>query len=469
MTDRSSGSLRVVILAAGRGTRMQSARSKVMHEVGGLPMIEHLLRAAGEACPGTPLVVASAGQADLLAYLEGRAEAAVQARATGTGGALMAALPKLAAETSVLVLAGDMPLLRAATMERLVQTFRRAPVGAVVLTAVASDSRGFGRISRGADGRLLEIVEAADEPARPGPVEVNCGAYVFAVAAVEEALLRLPDENSQGELYLSWVPQSIAGGAVTVAVEDLAEALQVNDRVQLAAAEAAMRERTLQRLMLSGVTVTDPAATWVDCEVTVGRDTVIHPGTLLLGRTRIGSECVLGPFAELRDCEVGDRCQVGRSHLRGCKLDSGVDVGPFNRVRPGTELGSMSHLGTFNEVVRSRVGAGSQIPHLSYVGDSDLGDDVNVGAGSITANWDGENKQRTVVEDGARLGSDTILVAPVRVGRRSYTAAGSVVTSDVPAGALAVSRAPQRNILGWVARRRPGARPVAEIRAEEGG
>jgi len=458
--------IKVVVLAAGRGTRMASARSKVMHEVGGLPMIEHLLRLAREVGAGDPVVVASPAQTDLLTYLQGRAEVALQASPTGTGGAFLAAIPLLPRTAPVLVLAGDMPLLRAASLERLAEAFRDSSAGASVLTSTMADPTGFGRISRRPDGTLRAIVEEADGPAVAGPAEVNLGAYVFDLPAVERALRGLPTDNAQGELYLSWAPQAMEAGAVTVAAQDQLEGLQVNDRVQLAAVEAVMRTRTLRRLMLSGVTVVDPGATWVDCDVRVGVDTVIHPGTVLGGQTTIGSECVLGPFAELHDCEVGDRCQVGRSHLRGCKLDPGVDVGPFNRVRHGSELGPDSHLGTFNEVVRSRVGAGSQIPHLSYVGDSELGEDVNVGAGSITANWDGERKHRTVIEDGARLGSDTILVAPIRVGSRGYTAAGSVVTSDVPAGALAVARAPQRNILGWVARRRPRARPVAEVRGE---
>ncbi len=467
MPERLSAGVKVVVLAAGRGTRMASSRSKVMHEVGGLPMIEHLLRLAREVGTGAPLVVASPSQADLLSYLDGRAEVAIQPSPTGTGGALLAAVPLLLRESPVLVLAGDMPLLRAATLDRLAKAFGDSSAGAAVLTSTMADPSGFGRILRRPEGTLLAIVEEADAPVLAGPAEVNLGAYVFDLAAVERVLRKLPTDNAKGELYLSWAPQAIEAGAVTVAAPDPQEGLQVNDRVQLAAVEAAMRARTLSRLMLSGVTVIDPGATWVDCDVQVGADTVIHPGTVLGGQTTVGSECVLGPFAELHDCQVGDRCQVGRSHLRGCKLDSGVDVGPFNRVRHGSEMGPGSHLGTFNEVVRSRVGAGSQIPHLSYVGDSELGEDVNVGAGSITANWDGQRKHRTVIEDGARLGSDTILVAPIRVGRRGYTAAGSVVTTDVPEGALAVARAPQRNILGWVARRRPGARTVADVRGEE--
>jgi bifunctional UDP-N-acetylglucosamine pyrophosphorylase/glucosamine-1-phosphate N-acetyltransferase len=254
----------------------------------------------------------------------------------------------------------------------------------------------------------------------------------------------------------------VAGGAVTVEATDPDEAIQVNDRVQLAQAEAALRRRTLRRLMLAGVTVTDPSATWVDCDVEVGADTVIAPGTVIRGKSRIGSDCVIGPFAELEDVEIGNGCRIGRSHLSGCKLADGVDVGPFNRVRPDSEMGPKTHLGTFTEVVRSRVGEGSQIPHLSYVGDAEVGRDVNYGAGSITANWDGQMKHRTVIADGARLGSGTILVAPVEVGEGAYTGAGSIVTNDVPQGSLAVARARQRNILGWVARRRAQATNATE-------
>jgi bifunctional UDP-N-acetylglucosamine pyrophosphorylase/glucosamine-1-phosphate N-acetyltransferase len=465
LAERSGA--RAVILAAGRGTRMVSSQAKVLHPVGGLPIIEHVIRAAREGCQREPLVVTSSELPELEAYLRGRVETVRQKRPIGTGDALLAARSALHGESAVMVLSGDLPLLRGSSVATLLASFAASSAGAVLLTSVAADPAGFGRIVRRVDGRLAEIVEAADDQVREGAVEVNTGAYILQLPEAWDALARLAADTTRGELYLSWVPQVIEGGAETVPLTDPTESMQVNDRVQLAAAEAVMRDRTLHRLMLSGVTVTDPSATWVDCEVEVGSDTVIHPGTVIRGQTTVGSGCVLGPFAELHDCEVGDQCRIGRAHLSGCKLELGVDIGPFNRVRPGSDLGPHSHLGTFTEVVRSTIGAGSQVPHLSYVGDSELGEDVNVGAGSITANWDGEAKHRTVIEAGARLGSDTVLVAPVKVGRKAYTAAGSVVTSDVPEGALAVSRARQRNVEGWVARSRPGSRHVAEVRAEE--
>lgn len=434
---------------------MHSRTPKVLHQVGGVSMLEHSLRAAESATSRPPiLVVRELEDAAGLALGE-RAQLVVQSQQGGTAAALAEAQGALAGESVALVLPADMPLLSSGSLTRLLEALAGSQAGAAVLTASVREARGYGRVVRSPGGGLSKIVEDADEPWDGSPAEVNLGAYAFALPDLWEALARLTGDNAQGELYLSWIPQMVAGGAVTIEVSDPEEAIQVNDRVQLAAAEAALRGRTLRRLMLSGVTVVDPGATWIDCDVEVGEDTVIAPGTVIRGRSRIGSECVIGPFAELEDVELGSGCRVGRSHLSGCKLADGVDIGPFNRVRPETVMGPMSHLGTFTEVVRSRVGEGTQIPHLSYVGDAELGRDVNVGAGSITANWDGQMKHRTVIKDGTRLGSSTVLVAPVEVGEDAYTGAGSVITSDVPAGSLAVSRSRQRNVLGWVARRRP--------------
>lgn len=433
---------------------MRSRLPKVLHHVGGISMLEHSLRAAEAATSRPPiLVVRELEDAGGLA-LDERAQLVVQPEPGGTAAALVEARDALAGESVVLVLPADLPLLSGRTLTRLLEALAGSQAGASVLTAVVSEARGYGRVVRSPGGGLSKIVEDADEPWDGSPAEVNVGAYAFALPGLWEALARLTADNAQGELYLSWIPQMVAGGAVTIEVGDAEEAIQVNDRVQLAAAEAALRSRTLRRLMLSGVTVVDPGATWIDCDVEVGEDTVIAPGTVIRGRSRIGPNCVIGPFAELEDVEVGSDCRVGRSHLSGCKLADGVDIGPFNRVRPETVIGPMSHLGTFTELVRSRVGEGTQVPHLSYVGDAELGRDVNVGAGSITANWDGQIKHRTVIGDGARLGSSTVLVAPVEVGEGAYTAAGSVITNEVPAGSLAVSRGRQRNVLGWVARRR---------------
>lgn len=433
---------------------MHSRTPKVLHQVGGVSMLEHSLRAAESATSRPPIVVVRELEDAAGLTLGERAQLVVQSYPGGTAAALAEAQRALAGESLALVLPADMPLLSSGSLTRLLEALEGSQAGAAVLTATVREARGYGRIVRSPSGGLGKIVEDADEPWDGAPAEVNLGAYAFALPDLWEALGRLTADNAQGELYLSWIPQLVAGGAVTIEVADPEEAIQVNDRVQLAAAEAAMRSRTLRRLMLSGVTVIDPGATWIDCDVEVGEDSQIAPGTVIRGRSRIGSNCLIGPFAELEDVELGSGCRVGRSHLSGCKLADGVDIGPFNRVRPETVMGPMSHLGTFTEVVRSRVGESTQIPHLSYVGDAELGRDVNVGAGSITANWDGQIKHRTLVRDGTRLGSSTVLVAPVEVGEGAYTGAGSVITSDVPAGSLAISRGRQRNILGWVARRR---------------
>ncbi len=439
---------------------MRSRLPKVLHPVGGLPLLEHSLRLALEAVGGTPLVVIPEQGAEPLRELLGeRAETVVQPEPRGTGDALERALGVLPDVQVVLALPADMPLLPAAALRSLLQAREGVGAGAAMLTVVRADAGGFGRVERTPAGRFLRVVEEADQPWDGLPAEVNCGAYALRVGPAREALARLGPDNAQGERYLSWLPQLIEGEVVTVDLGEAELAVQVNDRLQLAEAEALMRRRTLERLMRSGVTVVDPAATWVDCEVEVGEDTTLHPGTVLRGRTRIGAGCQIGPFAEMEDVEVGEGCRVGRAHLCGCKLGAGVEVGPFNRVRPQSTLGPRSHLGTFTEVVRTTIGESTQVPHLSYLGDAELGADVNVGAGSITANWDGHEKHRTVVEDGARLGSDTILVAPVRVGEGAYTGAGSVITGDVPAQALGVARARQRNLPDYARRaRRQGQR-----------
>ena len=446
---------------------MVSARTKALHTVGGLPMVEHLLRAAAGLSPALPLVITAPDQAELDEFLNGRAEVAHQPEPRGSGDALLAARTQLEGDGSFVVVPVDMPLLTAGTLRRLWEAGSATREKGVLLTCFTETPQGYGQVRRGADGEVAEIVEWADGPAVAARVEVSCGVYLFPQPGVWSALERVTTDNSQGERYLSWAPQLLPGGCRTVELEDISEMLQVNDRLQLAEAERAMRQRTLRRLMVGGVTVRDPGSTWVDCDVEVGQDTVLEPATVLRGRVRVWSGCQIGPFAELVDCQLGDGCRVERSQLRLCSLREGVQVGPFNRVRPGTELREGSHLGTFTEVVRSSIGPGSQVPHLSYVGDAELDADVNIGAGSIIANWDGLAKHRTVVGEGARIGSDTVLVAPVSVGRRAYTGAGSVITKDVPAGALAVSRGTQRNLEGWVERHRAGARPVAEVQAEE--
>ncbi|HUY96859.1 MAG TPA: bifunctional UDP-N-acetylglucosamine diphosphorylase/glucosamine-1-phosphate N-acetyltransferase GlmU [Verrucomicrobiae bacterium] len=463
---------RVVILAAGRGTRMRSQLPKVLHPACGLPLIDWVLEAARDAGPLPPVVVVAPGAQALRQHLEGRATVVEQPEPRGTGDAVRAARPLLAGDDPVVVLYGDVPLLRSETVRRLLDRFEAGGVDAVLLTAMTADPTGYGRVLRDPEGAFVRVVEEPDLPALPRPdpgpgptVEVNTGAYVFAPAALWDALDRLGSDNAQQEIYLTDAPARL-GRVATVELGDPEEMLGVNDRVQLAAAAASLRRRVLTRLMRSGVTVEDPATTYVDAGVEVGPDSVLRPGSVLAGRTRLGRACVVGPFAQLEDTEAGDRCRIATAHLAGCRLGDGVTIGPFNRIRPGSVLEDHSRLGTFTEVARSRVGPHSLVPHLTYLGDATLGRDVNVGAGTITANWDGRDKHATVIGDGARVGSDTILVAPVTVGAGAYTGAGSVITRDVPAGSLGLARARQRTLLGWVARRAGRRAPASRDNGE---
>ncbi|HVA21850.1 MAG TPA: bifunctional UDP-N-acetylglucosamine diphosphorylase/glucosamine-1-phosphate N-acetyltransferase GlmU [Candidatus Micrarchaeia archaeon] len=451
---------RVVILAAGRSTRMRSAVPKVLHPVAGRPLIDWVLDAAAGVTAEPPVVVVAPGSDALQRHLAGRAALTIQPHPRGTADAALCARPLCPGSAPLVVLYADAPLLRPGTVRQLVDRYTAAGAAAAVLTARAADPSGYGRVRRGPGGDFQSIVEERDlprdgesHPAAPGGTEVNAGVYVFDPTVLWPVLVRLRPANAQGELYLSEAP-ALMGAVTTWELRDPEEMLGVNDRVQLAAAATVIRRRLLEALMRGGVTVEDPATTWVDAGVEVGTDTVLRPGTVLGGRTRVGRDCVLGPFAQLEDTEVGDRCRIAAAHLSGCRLGDGVAVGPFNRVRPGSVLEGGSRLGTFTELARTTLGPDTAVPHLTYLGDATIGGDVNVGAGTITANWDGLAKHPTVVGDGARLGSDTILVAPVTVGAGAYTGAGSVVTKDVPAGALGLARARQRNLLGWVARRR---------------
>ncbi len=453
---------RVVILAAGSGTRMRSRIPKALHPVAGRPLVDWVVAIAQAVSAAPPVVVVGPGAAPVAEHLAGRAVLAEQPEPRGTGDALRCARPHLADAEALVVLYGDVPLLRPASVASLLERFVAAGAGAAILTARPPDPRGYGRILRDGAGQFVGVVEEADlvgggRDDRGGRLdEVNAGVYVFDPARLWPVLDGLQPGNRQGELYLSEAPQRM-GPVATRGLEDPEEMLGVNDRVQLAAVAAVARRRVLEQLMRDGVTVEDPAATWVDADVRVGPDTVLRPGTVLGGRTVIGRDCVIGPFAHISDSEVGDGCRLAACHLEGCRLADRVTVGPFNRVRAGSVLEAASRLGTFTEVNRSRIGAGSAVPHLAYLGDATLGRDVNVGAGTITANWDGATKHPTVVGDGARLGSDTVLVAPVTVGPGAYTGAGSVITQDVPPGALGVARARQRTLVGWARRRRGAA------------
>jgi bifunctional UDP-N-acetylglucosamine pyrophosphorylase / glucosamine-1-phosphate N-acetyltransferase len=452
--------LSVVVLAAGEGKRFRSAVPKPLHPVAGRPLLWHVLAAASPLKADRTVVVVGRGADQVAAAVEGfdqsPVEFAVQASQRGTGDALAAALPLLEGTGDVLVLSGDTPLVSTALLERLLDAHRSARAAATLATSTLADPTGYGRVLRDPGGAVTGIVEERDADAAQRRLrEVSVGMYVFRRPALD-GLAALRPDNDQGEYYLpDLVPLVLAGGGLVVTAEvPEEEARGVNDRVELAAAEALLRRRLLERLMLGGVTVTDPATTYVDADVEVGQDSVLAPMTFLEAGTRVGARCRLGPNVRLVGCTVGDDATVTQAVAVQAAIGPRANVGPFASLRPGSDLREAAKAGTFVEVKNSTVGPGSKVPHLSYVGDADVGAGVNVGAGTVFVNYDGVHKHRTVVGDGAFIGSDTMLVAPVTVGSGAQTAAGSTITKDVPPDALAIERSDQRTIEGWAARRR---------------
>ena len=452
--------LSVVVLAAGEGKRFRSAVPKPLHPVAGRPLLWHVLAAAAPLKADRTVVVVGNGADQVAAAVDGfdlgPLDFAVQADQRGTGDALATAVPLLDGDGDVLVLSGDTPLITAGLLEGLLDVHRSARAAATLLTCTLEDPTGYGRILRDADGAVTGVVEERDAtPAQRRLREVGAGMYVFARPALD-GLAELRPDNDQGEYYLpDLVPLVLAGGGRVATAEGPAtEARGVNDRVELAVAEAALRRRLLERLMLAGVTVVDPATTFVDADVEVGQDSVLAPLTFLEAGTRVGARCRLGPNVRLVGCSVGDDATVTQTVAISSTIGAGAVVGPFVSLRPGSDLREGSKAGTFVEIKNSTVGPGSKVPHLSYVGDADIGAGVNVGAGTVFVNYDGVDKHRTTVGDGAFIGSDTMLVAPVTVGNGAQTAAGSTITKDVPPDALAIERSDQRTIEGWAARRR---------------
>ncbi|NPV71095.1 MAG: bifunctional UDP-N-acetylglucosamine diphosphorylase/glucosamine-1-phosphate N-acetyltransferase GlmU [Firmicutes bacterium] len=449
-----------IILAAGLGTRMKSSLVKTMHPLRGRPMITYAVDAAKDIDPAR-LVVVVGHQADRVKRALGDGiEYALQAEQRGTGHAVMQAAPILQGfDGDVVVLYGDMPLLPPALVARLADAHDDAGNGATVLTAVFGDPSGYGRIIRDENGGFLRIVEHREcTPDELRICEINTGVYCFKAGPLFEALGRIRPDNSQGEYYLTDVLEIIvaAGFRVgTVQADDPLEVMGINDRKQLALAEAVLKERRLDALMLSGVTIQDPASVFIDDYARIGPDTVIKPFTFVEGRTAIGCGCTIGPSARLVDTSVGDGCVIEFSVVEGSTLEDEVRVGPFSHVRPGTTLKLGARVGNFAEVKNSVIGSGSKVPHHSYVGDADIGSGVNMGAGCVTVNYDGKRKHRTVIEDGAFIGCNANLVAPVKVGSNAYVAAGSTVNQEVPEGALAIARARQENKRDW-ARRKAG-------------
>lgn len=454
--------LKVAVLAAGHGKRMRSDLPKVLHPLAGRPMVGYVVDTARALGPERIVVVVGHGADAVRACLGDQVTYAYQEQQLGTGHALLAAEEALGREEADLVLLyGDTPLLSVETLRSLVSRHRAKEAAATVLTAVLEDPTGYGRVIRGgAGGAITGIVEEADAtPEERQTKEVNTGVYCFRLPDVFPYLRRLTRDNKAGELYLVDVIALLLedGRKVeTVAAADPGEVEGVNTRAQLARAERLKRAAILEGLMAGGVTVVDPASTFVDWGVEVGRDTVLEPGTHLRGATRVGSGCRIGPWAVLVDSTVAEGCRVWVSVVEKSELHRGASVGPFSHLRPGSTIGEEARIGNFAEVKNSSVGARVKIQHHSYVGDADVGDGANIGAGAVVVNYDGLTKHRTVIGEGAFVGCNTNLVAPVVIGDGAYTAAGSTVTHDVPPGALGVARARQRNVEGWVERRRPG-------------
>ena len=442
-------------MAAGQGTRMRSGLPKVMHPVCGRPMIVWPVMAASAAGADRIIVIVSPDR-DLGDVLPDGVETVVQPESDGTGGAARAAMEQIAESEEVVVLSGDVPLLSAEVIGDLLTEHRRQEASATVLTAILDDPGSYGRVIRAADGSIEKIVEAkTDGDATPEELavrEINSGTYVFRAEALAEALPGLDNHNSQGEYYLPEALTAIgrSGGRVVAwTSDDEAVNMGVNDRVDLASVETEARKRIIRGHQLAGVTVVDPGSTWIDADVTIDRDARIEPGSSLRGATEIGEEAVIGPNTTITDCGIGPRSKVIHSVLNLCEVLSDCEVGPFAHLRPGARLEDGSKVGTFVEVKNSEIGPGAKVPHLSYVGDAEIGEGANLGAGTITANYDGVRKHRTVIGPKARIGVDTMLVAPVIVGAGAVTGAGAVVREDVPPGSLSVSENLQRNIEGY--------------------
>lgn len=447
MSEQSPSPIFAVVLAAGKGTRMKSNRAKVLHTLCGVPMVNYATSALKPLVPERLLVVVG-HQAELVEeVLPEDAEPVLQKEQLGTGDAVRVALEAIDAEEGILlVVNGDGPLISDRTLGELVERHRFAEGGATVLVAELPDPSGLGRVSE--DAGVVRIVEEREATEAEREIRlVNLGLYAFDLQEIRAALAKLDANNSQGELYLTDALEVIGrrSRAVTYRLKDLEEANLVNDRSHLARAEEIIGRRILDTHMRNGVTVRDPASTHIEATVEIGRDTVILPGTFLRGETRIGSDCIIGPSTDLLDTLVGAGAQVEHSVGRGAEIGERVNVGPYSYLRPGTVLGTASKVGAYCEVKNTKVGEGSKVPHLSYVGDTEIGEGVNLGAGTITANYDGENKSRTVIGDRAFTGVNTNLIAPVTIGEDAYTGAGSVVNKDVPPGKLAVG-APARSI-----------------------
>ncbi len=464
MTSRPAA---VIILAAGEGTRMKSSTPKVLHRIAGRPLLGHAIRAGRQTAAAHVVAVVRHGRDEVAAFCEefdAEVLIADQDDVPGTGRAAQCGLDALPGDLSgtVLVTYGDVPLLRGDTLLGLAEAHETSSSAVTVITATLPDPAGYGRVLRARDGSVVGIVEQRDATADQRAItEVNAGIYAFDVAVLRDALARVGTDNAQGERYLTDVVAIARADGRRVSaypVEDLWQTEGVNDRAQLARLGAELNRRICERWMREGVTIVDPATTWVDDDVTIGRDTTILPATQLVGATTVGERAVIGPEVTLTDTEVGDGARIRRAEAVLAVIGADATVGPYSYLRPGTRLGAGGKVGGFVETKNATIGEGAKVPHLSYAGDVTIGEGANIGAGTIFANYDGVAKHHSTVGRHSFVGSNSVVVAPVDVGDGAYVAAGSTLTGDVAPGQIAVARGRQRNIDGWVARARAGTK-----------
>ena len=464
----------VIVLAAGDGTRMKSTTPKVLHQIAGQSILAHVLSATSKLEGKELRVVIGAGKelvAEELKVIAPNCKEIVQAVRGGTGQAARLALVDAPKSGQVLICAGDTPLLTSATLSSLIEVHNKSRALATVLTTELPDPFGYGRIVRDGSGELASIVEERDaDEATKEIAEINSGVYVFDISALNSALAQIGKANAQGEEYLTDVIAILKSQGHQVSTyqsADFTEILGINDRAQLSDVAALMRDRINDALMRSGVTMLDPASVWIDSTVEIEADVQIEPGVAIKGSSKIKSGAKIGPRTTLIDCEVGTGATVIESHCESSEIGARAKVGPFAHLRGGTVLADEVKIGSFVEMKNSTVGEGSKVPHLSYVGDAQIGRESNIGAATIFVNYDGVSKHETKVGDHVRIGSDSMLIAPVEIGDGAYTAAGSIINEDVPAGALGIARARQVNILGWVLKKRKGTKSAEAAEKKE--
>ena len=473
MTDAH---LAIVVLAAGQGTRMKSATPKLLHPLAGVPIVSHVLATARTLDAAHVVTVVRHERDRLVEVIEADLPESMivdQDDVAGTGRAVEMAVEALPADFDgeVLVVNGDVPLLDADTLSSLIAAHRSGGAAATILSSFPADASGYGRIVRTPEGHLDRIVEHKDATEAEREIgEINAGIYLFGLSALRDQLASLTTDNAQGEKYLTDVIELLRRAGSEVDALPVSESWLVegiNDRAQLSEAAAKLNALLVRGWQLAGVTVQDPATTWIDLKAKLAEDVTLLPGTQILGATVIARGATVGPDTTLLDCEIGENARVNRTDATLSVIESDATVGPFAYLRPGTYLGASGKIGTFVETKNARIGSGTKLAHFNYVGDAEVGEKSNLGAGVITANYDGVNKHRTEIGSHVRVSTNTVFVAPVRMGDGAYTGAGTVVRKDVPPGALAITVAPQRNIEGWVATKRPGT--DAARAAEESG